>query len=96
MEEFPGEPFNYEKFKEGAGFYFCNPSLGVKKKSLEEIGGYGQEGVDITDDLLMLRKWVEAGKKVDFQPGYAVCYHRCLLESEMSRIRGWKQEWVTK
>ena len=100
LEEFEGEPFDYEKFKNGQGVYFCNPSAAFKKKSAEEIGGYepefSNENVKETDDIQFLRKWVNAGKKVDFVPDYFMVYHRVLKDSMMAKIRGWQPKWATK
>lgn len=99
LEEFPGEPFNHELFLEkGVSTYYCNPSAAVKKESLLAVGGFGQEEftdtVKKTDDQIFLEKWVKSGRKVDFQAGAYVTFHRNLPNSMMSKVRGWLPEWV--
>ena len=97
LEEFNGEPFNHEEFiKTGRPNYFCNPSVAVKKASLEEVGGYEKETDKETDDNQFLHKWVKAGKRVDFQPDFFCNYHRILPKSMMSGIRGFDPKWVSK
>lgn len=101
MESFDGEPFNYEAYeKTGAVNYYCNPSSAIKKESLVAIGGFGKEEfsetVRKTDDQIFIDKWLKAGKKIDFQGGAYVLFHRNLPNSMMSKIRGWKPEWATK
>lgn len=101
IEDFSGEPFDHDLYlKEGKITYFSNPTVAVRKESLMEIGGYGSETFTQedhrTDDSLMVEKWVKAGKKIDFQPGYIVVFHRNLPNSMMTKIRGWQPGWVTK
>lgn len=94
VEDFPGSPFDYEAYKNGGNVYFCNPSTAMKKKSALEIGGYEPENDKETDDLQFLRKWIAAGKKVDFVPGDMVILHRNLPNSMMTRHRSWNPDWV--
>lgn len=101
LEDFEGAPFDHEAFLErGAITFFSNPSAAYKKEAALAVGGYGSEftgeHLKETDDVQFLRKWVKSGRKVDFQPGYMVCFHRILADSMMSKIRGWKPEWATK
>lgn len=101
LEEFGGEPFNHEQFlKTGNINYFSNPSMAVRKSSLVEVGGYGQEVFNekerTTDDYALVSKWVKAGKIIDFQPGYCVTFHRNLQNSMMTKVRGWSADWVQK
>lgn len=97
IEEFPGEPFDYEAYKSTNKFnYFCNPSAAIKTESLKAIGGYSKETDKVTDDAQMIKKWVESGRKIDFQPGLIPIFHRNLPKSMMVSHRGWKKEWVTK
>ena len=99
MESFDGEPFDYERYeKDGTINYYCNPSAAVKKDSLMAVGGFGKEEfsdtVRKTDDQIFIDKWLKAGKKIDFQGGAYVVFHRNLPNSMMSKIRGWKPEWA--
>jgi len=94
LEEFDGEPFDHEGFLNGGNTYFSNPSSAVRKSSALELGGYEPETDDETDDIQFLRKWVKAGKKVDFQPGYFVNFHRVLPNSMMVKHRGWDPNWL--
>jgi len=101
LEEFPGEPFNHELFKEkGVANYYSNPATAVKRDSLLAMGGFGKEvmteGVRMTDDAIFLKNWIDSGRKVDFQPGAIVTFHRVLPDSMMSKIRGWRPEWSEK
>jgi glycosyltransferase involved in cell wall biosynthesis len=97
IEDFGGEPFNYEQYKKSNKFnYFCNPSVGVKAASLREVGGYEKENEKETDDAQFVKKWIDAGKKIDFQPGLIPIFHRNLPDSMMVQHRGWKKEWVQK
>lgn len=101
LEEFVGEPFDHERFlKDGTSNYYSNPATAVKKESLLAVGGFGQEEftdtVKKTDDQIFLEKWVKAGKKVDFQGGAFVVFHRNLPNSMMAKVRGWQPEWATK
>lgn len=94
VEEFPGQPFDEDAYKAGKDVYFSNPTVAFLKKSAQEIGGYEPENDKETDDIQFLRKWVTAGKKVDYQPGYCVVGHRNLPGSMMTKHRGWSPEWV--
>lgn len=97
LEDFPGEQFDYEYYaKTGRPNYFCNPSAAYKKKAAQEINGYGKENEKETDDNQFIRKWIQAGKKVDFQPGFIPCFHRTLPNSMMVKFRGWSPKWVEK
>lgn len=102
IEEFPGEAFDHEAFlKNRAIGYYCNPASAVKKESLEAVGGFGREHPDdkdnpMTDDAIFLEKWVTSGRKVDYQGGAYVVFHRNLPNSMMTKIRGWDPKWVTK
>jgi glycosyltransferase involved in cell wall biosynthesis len=103
LENFDGEPFDYEAFQKGTTFYFSNPSAAARKSALLEVGGYEKEELqekregerNKTDDRLFLEKWIKAGKKIDFQPGIYVTGHRNLPTSMMTKIRGWKPEWAS-
>lgn len=95
IEKFRGEPFNHELFiKTGAVNFFSNPTLAFKKEVMEKIGGYPSENNTSTDDYQMLKKWVNAGHKIDFDPSYYLCFHRVLPTSMMAHMRGFKKEWV--
>lgn len=102
LEDYPGEPFDHEGFKsEGRVNFFSNPSCAFKKEAGIAVGGYEPETVDTeknrkTDDIQFLTKWVKSGRKVDFQPGYMVCFHRVLPDSMMAKLRGWRPEWAEK
>lgn len=101
MEEFPGGPFEHEEFlKNGHVSYYCNPASAIKRESLIAIGGFGKEDTESndrkTDDILFLDKWVKSGRRVDYQAGAYVVFHRNLPNSMMSKVRGWKSEWASK
>lgn len=101
LEDFPGEPFDHDTFlKDGRVNFFSNPSAAYKKEAAMAIGGYEPEftgeNLKQTDDIQFLTKWVKSGRKVDYQPGYLVCFHRVLPDSMMAKIRGWKPEWASK
>lgn len=101
IEKYEGEAFDHDRFlKTGAANYFCNPSAAYRKKSGLEIGGYGSEvfegDIKLTDDVQFITKWVKAGKKIDFQPGFFVLGHRVLPDSMMVKLRGWTPEWAQK
>lgn len=100
LEDFEGSLFNYDDYQKGLDTYFCNPSCAFKKKSAQEVGGYEAEnittGTRITDDLQFVDKWIKAGKKIDFDDRYFMCFHRVLPNSMMAKIRGWKPEWAQK
>jgi glycosyltransferase involved in cell wall biosynthesis len=97
LETFHGAPFDSEAFlKEGSVTYYCNPSAAYKKKSAEEIGGYGSETPGMTDDVQFVRKWIEAGKKIDFDNRIFGVMHRVLPSSMMAQQRGFRPEWVQK
>lgn len=93
LEEFPGGPF------EQTGYY-CNPSAAVRKSSFQAMGGFGKEVFDETDhktdDILFIEKWLKSGRKIDYQGGAYVVFHRNLPNSMMTKLRGWKPEWATK
>jgi len=99
LEDFPGEVFNHEEFLKSGGInYFCNPNCAFKKEVALAIGGYEPEiteGEDRkTDDVQFITKWVKAGHKIDFQPGFLTLGHRVLPDSMMSKLRGFKKEWA--
>lgn len=97
LETFWGSEFNTEEFKKNGNIsYFCNPTVSYKKKSAEEVGGYGEEKGGLTDDIQFVRKWVDSGKKIDFDNRIFGVMHRVLPNSMMSSQRGFKQEWATK
>lgn len=101
MEENDGQPFDHEAFlKDGKVTYYSNPSSAAKKESLLAMGGFGKEELDgdvrKTDDYMFLEKWVKSGRKVDFQGGAYVTFHRTLANSAMSKVRGWEPSWATK
>lgn len=101
LEEFKGELFNHDLFKEkGEVSYYCNPSAAYKKSSAMEMGGYQKEKEGLTDDYQFITNWVKAGKKIDFcgdngrgEIPYATL-HRILPNSMMSNIRGFDPKWV--
>jgi glycosyltransferase involved in cell wall biosynthesis len=100
LEDHEGEPFNHEDFlAHGRVNFFSNPSAAYKKAAAEEIGGYEPEfegeNLKQTDDVQFLHKWVKSGRKVDFQPGYLICFHRVLQDSMMAKVRGWDPKWAT-
>jgi hypothetical protein len=89
-ETFWGSEFDHEGFKKsGVANYFSNPTVSYKKKSAEEIGGYGEEKEGLTDDYQFVKKWVDSGKKIDFDNRIFGVMHRCLPESMMASQRGW-------
>lgn len=95
LETFAGSDFDHEEFKKSGHIsYFCNPSCAYKKKSGEEVGGYGEERKGVTDDIQFVKKWVESGKKIDFDNRIYAVMHRVLPNSMMSEQRGWKPEWA--
>ena len=97
LEEFEGQDFNHEAFLESGHIsYFCNPSTAYKKESAEEVGGYEAETETQTDDVQFVAKWVKSGKRIDFQPGYFVNFHRILPNSMMVKQRGFDPKWVSK
>ena len=101
LEDFPGEPFDHDRFlQDGIINYFCNPNCAFKKDSALEVGGYEPEDVEgkdrKTDDVQFVSKWVKAGKRIDFQPGFLSLGHRVLPDSMMSKLRGFEKEWATK
>lgn len=97
MEPFWGTEFDHEAFKkDGTVSYFCNPATAYRKAAGLAVGGYGEEKEGLTDDIQFVRKWVEAGKKIDFDKSiFAVC-HRVLPTSMMAQQRGWNPEWAVK
>lgn len=97
LEVFDGQPFDHDLYlKDKVVTYYCNPSAAYRKKSADDIGGFEKENELETDDAQFIDKWVKAGKKIDFQPGYCVTFHRTLPNSMMASKRGWSPEWVTK
>lgn len=97
METFWGAEFDHDAFKEkGLVSYFCNPSVAYKKSSGDEVGGYGEEKEGLTDDIQFVKKWVDAGKKIDFDNSIFGVMHRVLPHSMMSKQRGFKPEWAIK
>ncbi len=97
LETFDGKPFDHDLYlKDKVITYYCNPSAAYKKVSAEEIGGFEKETETKTDDAQFVDKWVTAGKKIDFQPGFCVVFHRTLPESMMTKHRGWNHQWVEK
>lgn len=95
IEDFEGRPFDYDTYAKGGDVFYSNPSSAHKKKSAEEIGGFEPENEMETDDVQFLRKWIQAGKKVDFNPAGMVTLHRNLPNSMMVSHRGWDASWVT-
>lgn len=94
---FYGSEFDEAAFKErGEVNYFCNPSVAVKKKSFDEIGGYQPEKEGKTDDIQFLANWIAAGKKVGFDNRMFGVMHRVLPDSMMSKQRGFKAEWAVQ
>lgn len=95
LETFYGSAFDEKGFKEkGTISYFCNPSSSYKKQSALEIGGYSAEKEGMTDDVQFVKKWIEAGKKIDFDNRAFGCLHRVLPNSMMARQRGFNPAWV--
>lgn len=94
-EAFRGEAFNEKEFKETGGInYFCNPSVAYKKESFLDTLGYGKESKDATDDYIMVKNWIKAGKKIDFCAGDPLVLHRVLKDSMMTQFRGFNPAWV--
>lgn len=101
LEDFPGEAFDHDRFiQDGVVNYFCNPNCAFKKESALAIGGYEPEIIEgegrKTDDVQFLTKWVNSGRKIDFQPGFLALGHRVLPNSMMSKLRGFQKEWAQK
>jgi len=101
LEEFPGEPFDHERFlKDGTPGYYSNPASAAKKESLLAMGGFGKEEftdtVKKTDDVIFVENWVKSGRKIDYQPWGYVTLHRLLPDSMMTKIRGFKNEWIER
>ena len=96
IERFDGKSFDYEAFKKGEEVYFCNPGAAYLKKDMQEIGGYPSESVLGTDDIQMLKKWVDSGKKVTYYPPNYLCMHRVLPDSMMVKFRGFDPNWNSK
>lgn len=95
IDTFWGSEFDHETYKKnGTVNYFCNPSVAYKKKSAEEIGGYGSEKEGMTDDIQFVDKWVKSGKKIDFDNSIFGVMHRVLPTSMMASQRGFKPEWA--
>lgn len=95
IDTFWGSEFDHEACKkDGSVNYFCNPSCAYKKSSAEQIKGYGAETPGITDDLQFVRKWVNAGKKIDFDKRIFGVMHRVLPKSMMASQRGFRSEWA--
>lgn len=95
IENFTGEPFNEEAFRnEGKVNYFCNPSVSYKKKSALDMGGYQPEKEGMTDDIQFLYNWIQAGKKVGFDQRIYAVEHRVLPNSMMAKQRGFNPAWA--
>lgn len=95
LETFWGSEFDHDGFKkDGTVNYFCNPTAAYKKKSADEVGGYSEEKEGLTDDIQFVKKWVEAGKKIDFDNRIFAVKHRVLPKSMMASQRGFKPEWA--
>lgn len=95
VEKFAGSEFDEEAFKKSGGInYFCHPSAAYKKSDFLEIGGYHAETSKETDDYQFVRDWINAGKKIGFDPEEYICFHRVLSNSIMAKHRGFQPEWV--
>lgn len=95
LETFYGGNFDHEAFKkDGTVSYFCNPSCAYRKKSAQEVGGYGSETVGVTDDIQFVKKWVDSGKKIDFDNRAFGVLHRVLPDSMMAKQRGFNPAWA--
>lgn len=94
-EHFAGCAFDEAAFKErGEVNYFSHPTCAYLKSAIDEIGGYDAETKEATDDYLLVKKWIGAGKKIGFMPNDYVCLHRVLPNSIMAQKRGFRQEWA--
>jgi glycosyltransferase involved in cell wall biosynthesis len=94
-ERFDGMAFDHEAFKQnGTINYFANPTVAYKRGAVLAMGGYPKETESKTDDLQFVHKWLEAGKRIDFQPGQYMCLHRVLPNSMMVKFRGFDPKWV--
>lgn len=95
LENFWGTEFDHEAFKkDGSVTYFSNPTVAMKKKSAQEMGGYPKETKEKTDDVQFVENWVKSGKKIDFDNRAFGCLHRVLPGSMMAGQRGWSPKWV--
>lgn len=95
LKSYEGEPFDHETYKQtGRVNYYCNPSVGFKRKSYFETEGYKKENSKETDDSQFVRNWIKAGKKIDFKAGDALLLHRVLPDSMMVGLRGFDPAWV--
>lgn len=96
IDRYDGEKFDHETYKkDGRINYFCNPVVGMKKKSYLETDGYLKETEKETDDSQFVRNWIKSGKKIDFSAQTLLC-HRVLPDSMMSKLRGFDEKWVQK
>lgn len=97
LKLFQGAPLDSDRFlKDGTINYFSNPSCAYKKKAAEEMGGYPPETKNMTDDYQFVKKWIESGKKIDFDVRAITNLHRVMPKSIMANMRGWKPEWTTQ
>lgn len=95
LETFYGGEFDHDAFKkDGTISYFCNPSVAFKTQSGLEVGGYPSETGELTDDIQFVKRWVDAGKRIDFDNRIFACLHRVLPDSMMAKMRGFKPEWA--
>ncbi len=97
IDRFDGDKFDHELYsKEERVNYYCNPSVGMKKKSYFETAGYKKETDLETDDSQFIRNWIKSGKKIDYCSGPMVLLHRVLPDSMMAKMRGFDSKWVEK
>lgn len=95
LEPFWGSPFDEGSFKEsGVVNYFSNPTAAFRRESAMAMGGYPSETTGMTDDIQFVKKWIEAGKKIDFDRRAMTCLHRVLPNSMMAKMRGFQPAWV--
>jgi glycosyltransferase involved in cell wall biosynthesis len=95
LEPFWGSKFDAEAFKkDGSVNYFCNPSVAVKKEAALNVGGYGSETLGMTDDIQFVKRWIEAGKVIDFDNRAIGVLHRVMPDSMMAKQRGFQPEWA--
>jgi glycosyltransferase involved in cell wall biosynthesis len=94
VQKFVGEEFDEKLFKEtGQVNYFCNPSAAYTKKDFLEMGGYKAETEKLTDDYQFVTDWINAGKKIGFDPQEFTTFHRVLPKSMMANHRGFNPLW---
>lgn len=95
LQQFFGSQFDEKAYQEHKSVnYFSNPTVAFRTKSGLEMGGYPSETEEMTDDIQFVGKWIEAGKKIDFDNRAFACLHRVMPNSMMVASRGWNPAWV--